>query len=32
MIRGYAIKREELLAVLEELGQCPEVPEIQYRP
>ena len=29
---GYAIKREDLLAVLEELGQCPEVPEIQYRP
>ena len=28
---GYTIKREELLAVLEELGQCPEVPEIQYR-
>lgn len=24
---GYAIKREELLAVLKELGQCPEVPE-----
>ena len=32
MIRGYVMKREELLAVLEELGQCPEVPEIQYRP
>lgn len=31
-IVGYTIKREELLAVLEELGQCPEVPEIQYRP
>lgn len=31
-ILGYAIKREELLAVLKELGQCPEVPEIQYRP
>ena len=30
-ILGYAIKREELLAVLKELGQCPEVPEIQYR-
>lgn len=27
MIRGYVIKREELLAVLKELGQCPEVPE-----
>ena len=26
-ILGYAIKREDLLAVLEELGQCPEVPE-----
>lgn len=25
---GYTIKREELLAVLEELGQCPEVPEV----
>ena len=32
MLRGYVMKREELLAVLEELGQCPEVPEIQYRP
>lgn len=31
MLRGYVMKREELLAVLEELGQCPEVPEIQYR-
>lgn len=31
-VLGYAIKREDLLAVLEELGQCPEVPEIQYRP
>ncbi len=28
---GYTLKREELLAVLEELGHCPEVPEIQYR-
>ena len=28
---GYTIKREELLAALEELGHCPEVPEIQYR-
>ena len=27
MLRGYVIKREELLAVLKELGQCPEVPE-----
>ena len=27
MLRGYVIKREELLAVLEELGQCPEVPD-----
>ena len=26
-IVGYTIKREELLAVLEELGQCPEVPK-----
>lgn len=30
-ILGYTLKREELLAVLEELGHCPEVPEIQYR-
>ena len=28
MLRGYVMKREELLAVLEELGQCPEVPEV----
>lgn len=28
---GYTIRREELLAVLKELGHCPEVPEIQYR-
>ncbi len=27
MIRGYVIKREELLAVLEKLGHCPEVPD-----
>lgn len=27
MVRGYVIKREELLAVLEELGQYPEVPD-----
>ena len=26
MIRGYVIKREELLAVLEAFGHCPEVP------
>ena len=27
MVRGYVIKREELLAALKELGQCPEVPD-----
>lgn len=27
MIRGYVMRREELLAGLEELGQFPEVPD-----
>ena len=27
MIRGYVIKREELLAALKSFGQCPEVPD-----